>query len=150
MILKSNVKNLRIYGGKQMFNNIINFVKRNNRKRLKIMKERHQIYGDNFKQFGKITQALFPDGVELKTESDWNRFGIFVQMVAKLSRYANNFNQGGHEDSLDDLGNYAMILQFLDKDFKQGINKDLDDFKKNCIPECEKLKKNIQIILLMM
>jgi hypothetical protein len=41
--------------------------------------------------------------------------GLLVQIMSKLSRYCANFNQGGHEDSLDDLAVYSVLLQEVDK-----------------------------------
>ena len=81
-----------------------------------IYEQRNKIYGDNYKRFGKVMALLFPDGVTLKTEDDFNRFGIFVQLVSKETRYAENFLRGGHDDSLDDTSVYSMMLKELDID----------------------------------
>jgi hypothetical protein len=78
--------------------------------------ERHKVYGDNYKQFGSIMMALFPNGIELTTCADWNRLGILVQCISKASRYTNNFHKGGHDDSLADLTVYATMLRELDKE----------------------------------
>lgn len=79
-----------------------------------IYEERNKLYGDNYKRFGPVMQLLFPDGLVLKTPEDHNRFGVFVQVVAKVTRYAENFTAGGHPDSLDDLTVYSQMLQELD------------------------------------
>ena len=81
-----------------------------------IYEERNKLYGDNYKRFGPIMALLFPDGLTLETGDDHNRFGIFVQMLAKFTRYAQNFEKGGHPDSLDDLAVYSMMLQELDSE----------------------------------
>ena len=78
--------------------------------------ERNKIYGDNYKEFGKVMLALFPNGVNLKTVADHNRFGVFTQMVSKLTRYAPAFTWGGHDDSLLDLSVYTTMLRELDKE----------------------------------
>lgn len=94
-------------------------------KKAEIYKERNKIYGDNYKRFGPIMQLLFPNGIELKTKDDLNRFGILVQVVAKVTRYCQNFEDGGHDDSLDDAAVYAMMLKELDAEYKQSqINKE--------------------------
>lgn len=82
----------------------------------KIYEDRNKIYGDNYKHFGFVFKELFPKGLELKTPMDFNRIGILVQMVAKMTRYVANFNKGGHADSLDDLAVYTMMLRELDSD----------------------------------
>lgn len=91
-----------------------------------IFEERNKIYGDNYKRFGNIMLQLFPDGLELKTAADFNRYGIFVQIVSKVTRYAEQFNNGGHADSLDDNAVYSMMLQELDgmvdtSDLRKGV-----------------------------
>ena len=80
----------------------------------KIYEERNKMYGDNYKQFGRIMNAMFPRGILLHTPDEHNRFGIFVQMLSKMTRYSENFKKGGHKDSLDDLAVYTMMLQELD------------------------------------
>lgn len=79
--------------------------------------ERNKIYGDNYKRHGPImalimaTQQLNP-----ADPKDMARFGIFTQIVAKVTRYGENFNRGGHDDSLDDISVYAMMLKELDSE----------------------------------
>lgn len=83
----------------------------------KIYEERNAIYGDNYKEFGKVMQALFfGQPIYLKTIEDQNRFALLVQIVSKISRYCSQFDHGGHADSLDDLAVYAMLLQEVDHD----------------------------------
>lgn len=76
--------------------------------------ERGLVYGESYKNFGNIIKAFFPDGVVLKTVEDMNRWGVFQMMLSKLHRYANNFNRGGHSDSLLDLAVYSAMLNELD------------------------------------
>lgn len=83
--------------------------------------ERNKIYGDNYKRHGMVMQALFPEGVQLDTVEDHNRFGILTQMVAKLTRYCQNWHVGGHEDSLHDLMVYTPMLQELDNERREYL-----------------------------
>ncbi len=84
-----------------------------------LFKQRGEQYGDSYRRTGHVMAALFPNGVVLKTVSDYNRFGNFSMIVNKVVRYANNFSNGGHEDSLDDISVYAVICQDLDKNKDQ-------------------------------
>jgi hypothetical protein len=83
-----------------------------------IYEERNVLYGDNYKRIGPIFELLFPNGVELKKADDFNRFAVFVQILGKVTRYAENFPHGGHEDSLDDNAVYSMMLKELDREAK--------------------------------
>lgn len=83
--------------------------------------ERNQLYGDNYKRFGPVMALLFPKGIELMSDDDHNRFGVFVQIVSKLTRYAENFRVGGHDDSLLDMTVYATMLRELDMESKARI-----------------------------
>jgi hypothetical protein len=80
-----------------------------------IYEERNALYGDNYKRFGTIMVELFPMGVVLTEAEDFNRFGVFVQMVSKITRYAEQFPKGGHVDSLIDTSVYATMLRELDE-----------------------------------
>jgi len=80
--------------------------------------QRNKLYGDNYKRFGHIVALLFPNGIKLESEDDHNRFGVFVQIVSKLTRYAENFGTGGHDDSLLDMTVYATMLRELDMEAK--------------------------------
>ncbi len=71
------------------------------------------MYKDDYKRIGAIWQELMPDGITLKTQADFNRFSILLMILAKVSRYARNFDKG-HDDSLSDLAVYSMMLKELD------------------------------------
>lgn len=73
--------------------------------------KRNKLYGDNYKKFGHVMQAIFPDGVSLVTEDQHIRFGVFVQCVSKLTRYAQMIEDGGHKDSAHDLSVYGAMLE---------------------------------------
>ena len=60
--------------------------------------------------------AIFPKGLELDSFESHNRFGILVQCVSKIMRYAENLDQGGHRDSAHDLSVYAAMLEELTND----------------------------------
>ena len=75
--------------------------------------QRNRLYGDNYKRFGDVMAALFPNGIELKNKDDWNRFGVFFHVVGKVTRYAVNLKAGGHKDSAHDITVYAAMLEEL-------------------------------------
>lgn len=76
--------------------------------------ERSKVYGDNYKRFGAVMQRMFPNGLSCNSVDDFNRLGVFVQIVSKVTRYAEQFAKGGHDDSLLDLSVYATMLRELD------------------------------------
>lgn len=80
----------------------------------KLFEERNALYKDNYKNFGKTLMGLFPNGITLKTAEEFNRFALFLQIVHKQSRYAQNVTSGGHADSLDDISVYAQMLREYD------------------------------------
>jgi hypothetical protein len=82
---------------------------------LETFKERNKVYGDNYLTHGTVMKALFPNGVDLKTEKEYNRFGIVNMMVAKLTRYCQSW-PAAHQDSIHDLGVYSFMLESLDDD----------------------------------
>jgi hypothetical protein len=77
-------------------------------------RERSKVYGGNYKEFGKVMLALFPNGVVLKTIEDHNRFHLFVQIVTKITRYANSGLT--HIDSVHDAMVYSAMLEELTKE----------------------------------
>ena len=79
-------------------------------------KDRHAVYGDNYKLVGNAMKALFPDGLRLETPHDHNRFHILLLAVVKLTRYVQNWERGGHEDSLVDLSVYSAMLVEIDRE----------------------------------
>lgn len=82
--------------------------------------ERSKVYGENYKRFGAVMALLFPTGLCCKSIDDHNRLGVFVQVVSKVTRYAENFHKGGHEDSLIDISVYATMLRELDAFVKES------------------------------
>lgn len=80
-----------------------------------IFAARSKVYGDNYKHFGKVMKGIFPRGIDLRSEEEFNRFCIFVQVVSKITRYGQSFAKG-HQDSLDDTSVYAQMLAEVDDD----------------------------------
>ena len=87
----------------------------NMKKALKTFEERNKLYGKNYITHGLVMKSLFPNGVDLKTEKEYNRFGIVNMMVAKLTRYCQGWPKS-HQDSIHDLGVYSFMLESLDDD----------------------------------
>lgn len=81
--------------------------------------KRNAIYSvdgvDNYKEpFGTIMsslQMLMNLRPETMTTDDWSRLGLLSQIVYKLTRYATQFNNGGHYDSAHDICVYAAMLE---------------------------------------
>jgi hypothetical protein len=82
--------------------------------------EYHPRNGDidpfTFAKHGAIMATLFAghDGIKLQSEHDFNRYHLLVQICVKLARYVENFEQGGHQDSIHDLAVYAAMLGAYD------------------------------------
>jgi hypothetical protein len=77
--------------------------------------ERNRVYGDTYKNFGSVMQGMFPSGLTVNDVDAWNRLGLLVMAVGKLTRYTAQFDNGGHKDSAHDLINYAAMLEELTK-----------------------------------
>jgi hypothetical protein len=78
-----------------------------------LYESKNKEYGDNYKRFGNVLFAMFPECVVLDTPEKLNRMALFVQILHKVCRYAQNFDEG-HGDSLDDLAVYAVLLKVFD------------------------------------
>lgn len=98
------------------------------RKAAQTYEERGRVYGDNYKLFGHVLAAMFPSGLTIRSVDDWNRIGIFVQVMSKVTRYANNFTKGGHEDSLLDNSVYSAMLAELDEIARGNVASRADDY----------------------
>jgi len=81
-----------------------------------LFNERGNDYKDGYKRHGKVVTALFPNGVSQDNYEDANRFALLTCILIKLVRYCDNFDKGGHADSLDDLAVYAQILRDYDEE----------------------------------
>jgi len=89
-----------------------------------IHEQRNKVYGTNYKKFGGVMVSLLPNGIDLKTKDDFNRFGALVAIISKIGRYVQNFSAGGHPDSLDDISVYAMMLRELDAEMLQSAEQE--------------------------
>jgi hypothetical protein len=81
----------------------------------RLREERRGSYGDDYLYHGKILRGLFPRGITLESEEEFNRFTLLILVTVKVDRYAANFKDGGHEDSLNDLAVYSQLLQHADE-----------------------------------
>lgn len=84
------------------------------RRMIETYHERRGTYGPSEQRFGEIMVAMFPDGLTLNTKHDWVRYGLFHQIVGKLSRYVKDF-ANPHVDSVHDIGPYAAMLEAEDR-----------------------------------
>lgn len=78
-------------------------------------KAKNAEYGDNWEKVGKILNILYPNGIEIKSEDEHNRFQMLMMILGKLTRYINNW-KSGHIDSIHDLIVYAALLQSIDNE----------------------------------
>jgi hypothetical protein len=69
-------------------------------------------------------EALFPDGHTQHDQSAHNRWHLFELVIVKLTRYANNYDSGGHEDSVDDMIVYLSMLGQLDAELQADLSTD--------------------------
>jgi|TARA_R100000808_G_C2155393_1_gene167753 hypothetical protein len=83
---------------------------------LKTAKQRGEQYGHSYLVQGEIMKILFPNGIDLKTPEDFNRYGALNLIVTKLIRYCNKWDKP-HQDSIHDLGVYAFILETIDDSY---------------------------------
>ena len=80
--------------------------------------ERNDEYGDSYRIFGKLMDAMFPNGITIKGVRFWNRLGIFMQIVWKIVRFRAAFEAGRpQDDSLADTAVYAAMLWELESEF---------------------------------
>lgn len=74
-------------------------------------RDRNKVYGDNYKRVGDVMMALFPNGVELKTQEAFNIWHLFELMIVKVTRFANTGLS--HVDSIHDCAVYAAMVESL-------------------------------------
>lgn len=86
----------------------------NMRKALETFASRTGVYKDSHYLHGRVLAAMFPNEVVLATAQDHTRWVTFNQIMGKLCRYAVNWGNGGHADSMHDVGVYAFILEAID------------------------------------
>lgn len=81
-----------------------------------IFDQRNKEYGDTYKRTGPAMSAIMPQKIELETSDDYTRMFLFITIVGKIIRYANNFDNGGHDDSLADISVYSNMLREIDNE----------------------------------
>lgn len=81
-------------------------------------RERNAVYGNNFERLGHALHSMFPQGLTIATPDDWTRLYFFMLQQVKLSRYATNFTNGGHPDSVHDTAVYAALLEAFDDNLR--------------------------------
>jgi len=72
---------------------------------------KHPEYGSSWQAVSHTMHSLFPDGVKLETPAEFGRYNCIQMIVSKLKRYCNNFETGGHLDSIQDLQAYGGMLE---------------------------------------
>lgn len=97
---------------------------------LKTFKERNAVYGDSYKRHGEVMAVLFPNGLKLLDEEDFNRFGILNMQVSKLIRYTQAWNER-HIDSSHDLGVYCFMQEEFDRNWHSAASGYNLDIKKD-------------------
>lgn len=88
---------------------------------IEIRKERNLLYNDLHTRKGDVLVALFGHIPTPESIEDLNRLGLLNVIVNKLLRYCQNFDRGGHEDSLDDCCVYSQMLKELDKELDREV-----------------------------
>lgn len=79
---------------------------------LETYRERRRVYGESEQRFADTMMALHPHGLCLRTRADWVRYGIYHQIVGKLTRY--DFHNP-HVDTVHDLQPYSAMLEAEDR-----------------------------------
>ena len=88
---------------------------------LETYKQRNAVYSNNYELVGTVMHGLFPEGLLIETPHDWERLHIFLLQVVKMTRYARNWEKGGHAESMDDISVYAAILNEIDSKEKPSV-----------------------------
>lgn len=75
-------------------------------------RERNKIYGDNYLNTGKALVNMFPNGITLKTERDFDVFVAWLNCALKMLRFSSSLSLNGttHMDSAHDLMVYSSML----------------------------------------
>jgi hypothetical protein len=87
-------------------------------------KQRGEVYGNDYERFGRIMKAVFPGGFYFNDAASdvtitWTRMNYLIMIVNKIARYAENFDKGGHDDSLNDISVYAAMLRHIDQEIAE-------------------------------
>ena len=84
--------------------------------------DRNATYQNTHVRFGRIMEAMIPEGVMVGTANDWARIFLLVMRLAKEDRNCRVLAMGGgaHEDSLNDLAAYAQMTNELEDMIRQA------------------------------
>lgn len=74
-------------------------------------RERSKQYGNNWRKIGAVMVALYPTGLTLETEDDFNKFHLFLLSMVKLTRLSESGLS--HQDSAHDNAVYSAMLESL-------------------------------------
>jgi len=83
-------------------------------------RERSKQYGNNWRKIGAVMVALYPTGLTLETEDDFNKFHLFLLSMVKLTRLSESGLS--HKDSAHDNAVYSAMLESL---IIEGDNDDI-------------------------
>jgi hypothetical protein len=83
-------------------------------------RERSKQYGNNWRKIGAVMMALYPTGLTLETEDDFNKFHLFLLSMVKLTRLSESGLS--HQDSAHDNAVYSAMLESL---IIEGDNDDI-------------------------
>lgn len=89
-----------------------------------LFQRKNEQYGSNYKEFGPIMRLLFPGGMQLHTEDDYNAFGLICNLIGNMKRLASdpyNF------DNLMDMAVYACMLHEVRTEQLARAGKTLSD-----------------------
>ena len=75
------------------------------------------IYGDSYRQIGKVLHAMYPEPPSLDSEEAWVRLGLQVHIITKLVRDGNAFVlEKTLIDNPRDLTVYASMLEEIERE----------------------------------
>jgi hypothetical protein len=82
-------------------------------------REREARYGaDGYMQLGDVMTVLFPNGIKFRGPEEFARYYLLEKIVEKLCRYIRSYAEGGHQDSIHDLGVYAFKMEEHDARYR--------------------------------
>ncbi len=80
---------------------------------------KHKKYGNNYKEFEDVMIGLLPGESYSSFQGQWNRLGVFTNIITKISRFSKHFKQNGDQDvkveCLKDLIVYSAMLLELEE-----------------------------------
>jgi hypothetical protein len=85
------------------------------KEKIKVFEEKGKEYGQTYKRFGHIWDAIFPGGITIKGVDQANIVGIYHMLIHKIIRIAGKI-ESPKEISIDsarDIQVYAAMLEQL-------------------------------------